>query len=68
MASWVGWYRLSGSAPWRKAVQAQTVSECSRALDAYLKDHGIRLRSNLDQCLTRGNVPTIAPRAPKERT
>jgi hypothetical protein len=61
---WTGWYRLTGSSPWRKAVEAGTVGECSRALDAFLLAHGIRLRSNLDQCLTGGAPPRIPPRRP----
>jgi hypothetical protein len=59
---WVGWYRRTGSSPWRRAVEAGTVGECSRALDAFLNENKVRLHSNLDVCLTRGNVPTIPPR------
>jgi hypothetical protein len=58
---WVGWYRLTGRSPWRKAVEADTVGECAALLTAWLKTRGLKVH-NLDQALTRGNVPTIPPR------
>ena len=60
--AWAGWYRLTGSSPWRKAVEADAVSECAVALTAFLKARGLGRLHNLDQCLTGGNVPTIPPR------
>jgi hypothetical protein len=59
--AWVGCYRLNGSAPWQKAVEADTVGECAAALTAFLKAHGLK-PDNRDECLTAGKVPTVPPR------
>jgi hypothetical protein len=61
---WHGWYRRSGSAPWERGVEADTLPECRRRLDAFLRENGIRLHSNLDACLTSGRVPDVPPRTP----
>jgi hypothetical protein len=61
--AWVGWYRLTGSSPWRRAVEADTVGDCAAALTAFLKAKGLKLH-NLDQCLTGGAPPRVPPQRP----
>ena len=51
---WVGWYRRTARAPWVRACQGATLTECSRRLtDATRR---IRLR-NTDYFLTTGHAP-----------
>jgi hypothetical protein len=65
-SAWTGWYRVSGTAPWRFAVEADTLPDCSRRLTSFLRAEGIELRSNLDACLTRGGAPPdVPPRTPE---
>jgi hypothetical protein len=48
------------------AVEADTLPECSRQFDTFLREQGIRLQSNLDACLTRGQVPDVLPRTSED--
>ena len=59
---WLAWFRRGPSATWELAAEAESCSQASKRLTAWLKERGIRLVSNLDRCLTRGSYPDIGAR------
>jgi hypothetical protein len=61
-AGWTGWFRRHGRATWEQAVEASDVSTCVRKLLRFLREHKIRLRSNLDRIVTTGAYPDVAGR------
>jgi hypothetical protein len=54
---WVGWYRTTDSAPWRRASEGESLSECARALDKATQ--GLRIR-NRNYIMTGGGYPQTA--------
>jgi hypothetical protein len=59
---WLGWYRLRGNGDWHQASEGTTIPQASARLTAYLKQQGIKLKSNLDVVITGGGYPTVPHR------
>jgi hypothetical protein len=53
MTTWVGWYRLGPSAPWRRACTADSLGEAHRRLLAHVR----RAAGSVQRFLTTGRTP-----------
>ena len=54
--TWTGWYRLRPGLPWKRACQADSLSECARRLNAATRNMKIR---STDYIMTGGGYPQV---------